>query len=340
MPFTRKLAELEDSGVKDLLPESQPVPVIVSRFRRRKGFFRRVVHQPLFHFLLAGLLLFAGATILERRSGNSREVRVSAAEIQRLEDVWSRQYGRTPSGSELRNLVEDYIREEIYYREAVASGLDKDDSIIRRRLVEKMEFLSQEVASGEPSEQELQEYFARNREKFQLPAQLAFTHIYFSPSKRGTTLQGDAAHALAELRNPNNSTDKVAKLGDPFMLQSEYPLQTPEEVRSLFGAEFSSAIFKLQPGQWEGPISSSYGLHLVRVTQYQPAHAPELNEVRAQVVTDFKNDRLQAATEKYYDRLRQRYQVKVDNSGDAAVAQGTPSSRTTRQAEAPVADLD
>jgi peptidyl-prolyl cis-trans isomerase C len=340
MSFTHKLAEREDPQA-DLLPEAQPFPVVMSHSAMWKSVIRRTAGEPLVHFLVAGLLLFVVATILERRSGiNSREIRVSAAEIQRLEDVWSRQYGRNPTPSELRNLVQDYVREEVYYREAVASGLDKDDSIIRRRLVEKMEFLSQEVASGEPSEKELQEYFAHHGEKFQLPAQLAFTHVYFSPPKRGAALRGDAVSSLGQLRSTRDVGDRASKLGDAFMLQNEYPLQTQDEIRSLFGPEFSSAIFKLRPGQWEGPIRSSYGLHLVRIIQYQAAHAPQFNDVRAQVVTDFKNERLQAAAEKYYERLRQKYQLKFDAPDVAAVSNGSPGAPAARPADAAGPDVD
>jgi peptidyl-prolyl cis-trans isomerase C len=341
MSFTRNLAELEDSGVEEVLPEAQPLPVLGGGAGHMTRVARRIAHEPLVHFLLAGLLLFVGATVMERRSsGNSREIRVSAAETQRLEDVWSRQYGRTPTPTELQNLIDDYVREEIYYREAVASGLDKDDSIIRRRLVEKMEFLSQEVASGEPTEKELQDYFARNREKFQQPAQIAFSHIYFSPSKHGAALQGDVARSLIQLRDLGDDRYEASKFGDAFMLQSEYPLQTPEEIRSLFGAEFSNAIFKLRPGQWEGPIRSSYGLHVVRVTQYQPERAPQLNDVRAQVATDFKSDRVQAATENYYARLRKRYQVRIDDADVAAATKARTTAGGARQADSPAPDVD
>jgi hypothetical protein len=309
---------------------------------REPSLARRLSRQPLVHFLIAGLVLFGATSFFERSSNsNSAAIHVSAAEIQRLEDVWSRQYGRTPTSTELGNLVDDYIREEVYYREAVASGLDKDDSIIRRRLVEKMEFLSQEIASGEPSEKKLQDYFERNRDKFQLPPQLAFSHIFFSPSKRGVALQSDAIKALALLRSPKSTGSEATQLGDAFMLQSEYPLQTPEAIKALFGTDFGNDLFRLRPGTWQGPLRSSYGLHLVRITQYQSAHTPTLSEVRTQVVTDLKNDRLQAATERYYARLRQRYRVQIDNAAiAAAAANGNTRARVKAQAEQFAPDVD
>lgn len=283
-------------------------------------------HQPLVHFLIAGVLLFAGATFFESRSSTtSKTIQVTSVEVQRLKDVWSRQYGRNPSAVELKNLVEESVREEIYYREAIASGLDKGDSIIRRRLVEKMEFLSQEIAAGDPSDSELQEYFLKNRNKFEAPAQAAFVHIFFSPAKHGSALDADVQNALSRLRSEKTNSSLASELGDSFMLQNEYPPQSRDEVNALFGDQFADGLFAQIPGQWAGPIRSSYGIHLVRIEQFKPAHIPELAEIRNQVVTAYKNDRLQTATEAYYAGLRQRYSVKID---DAAVSVASGSIDT------------
>ena len=284
---------------------------------------KKLAHEPLIHFLLVGAVLFTAGALLSRdksfTGSGQNSIHVSSAEIQRLSEVWSRQYGRAPNPAQMKNLIDEYIREEILYREALASGLDKDDTIIRRRLVEKMEFLSQEVAAAEPAESELQDFFNRNREKFRIPAQAAFSHIYFSSSRRGTAAESDARNALTTLRSSNASSLRASNLGDNFMLQNEYPAQTEAEVQGLFGQEFASELFRLNPGTWEGPIRSSYGLHLARISQYTPSRLPEFAEVRTQVVTDFKNQRLQNTSEAYYARLRARYRVDVDNAALAAV---------------------
>ncbi len=303
---------------------------------------RRLAHEPLIHFLLAGAVLFSIGTLLARDSAptrNQSSIHVSSAEIQRLSEVWGRQYGRAPNPTQMKNLVDEYIREEIFYREALASGLDKDDIIIRRRLVEKMEFLSQEVASAEPSENELQDFFNRNRERFRIPAQAAFSHIYFSSSRRGSVAESDARNALATLRSSKVSSSAASNLGDSFMLQNEYPAQTEAEVQGLFGEDFANQLFRLNPGTWEGPIRSSYGLHLVRISQSTPSRLPELSEVRTQVVTDFKNQRLQNMSEAYYARLRARYRVDVDNAASAA-AQSQPSPALKNAEAREPADAD
>ena len=340
MSRTEEFIEIDDAEIEALLPEAQFVVGADGLHTKREAWLPHLLRQPLVHFLLAGLVLFAAASIFDRDKTRSfRDIQVSSAEIQRLGDVWSRQYGRPPTKAELQNLIDDYVREEIYYREAINSGLDKDDSIIRRRLVEKMQFLSQEIASGEPSDKELDDYFQRHRDKFLLPPKIAFSHIFFSPTKRGPALQSDAAKWLTLLKSRGDL--EPSTLGDAFMLQNEYPLQAPQEIASLFGRDFSDELFKLKPGVWHGPVRSSYGLHLVRITRYEPAHPPQLNEIRTQVVTDFKNERLQAAAENYYARLHQKYRIEMDNAAMAqALANADSNASTKRRVETNAPDVD
>jgi peptidyl-prolyl cis-trans isomerase C len=279
--------------------------------RSRSAMLRRLVREPLLHFL------------------------------QRLREVWIRQWGRSPDSRQMESLINDYVRDEILYREALASGFDKDDTIIRRRLVEKMEFLSQELATATPSDKDLQEYFEQNRGTFQIPAQIAFTHIYFSTSKRGSAAQGDASRALARLSSHETSSAQLSNLGDPFMLQNEYPLQTQQQVKELFGEDFARQLFQAEPGGWVGPLRSGYGFHLVRILEKLPSRVPELAEVSGQVLTDFKNHRLQATSEAFYAQLRRKYQLDVDRGALAAVeAQQSSPSTNPRSPDATVPDVD
>ncbi len=312
--------------------------------RGRSVLLHRLFREPLFHFLVAGTVLLGAATLFERltnANNNANRIQVSAPEIQRLREVWIRQWGRAPDSRQMQTLIDDYVREEVLYREALASGLDKDDTIVRRRLVEKMEFLSQELASAVPSENALQEYFEANREKFRIPGEVAFSHIYFSTSKRGSTAEGDASRALVGLSSRRISVAQFAGMGDPFMLQNEYPLQTEQQVEELFGDEFAGKVFQLEPGAWAGPLRSGYGFHLVRILQKLPSRVPELAEVRTQVLTDFKNRRLQTASEAFYSQLRRRYQVEVDKAALAAAeSQKSSSSVSAGSQGAMVPDVD
>jgi hypothetical protein len=305
---------------------------------------RRILREPLLHFLVAGAVLFGLGKLLDRSTSASAQqnrIQVSAPEIRRLREVWRRQWGRAPDSLQMKHLIDDYIHEETMYREALASGLDKDDTIIRRRLVEKMEFLSQELVSAEPPENDLHEYFQRNQGKFEVPAEVAFSHIYFSTSKRGGATENDARRLLACLRAQRISQSQISQLGDTFMLQSEYPLQTEQQIKELFGDAFASKLFQLKPGTWAGPIRSSYGFHLARISQKLPSRLPELSEVRNQVLRDFKNQRLQTASEAFYERLRMRYRVEVDNAAlSTAEPQQdlAPSGHGSQGAESPDVD--
>jgi len=312
--------------------------------RGRAALLHRLFREPLFHFLVVGIMLLGVTTLFERltnANNNANRIQVSAPEIQRLREVWIRQWGRAPDSRQMQSLIDDYVREEVLYREALASGLDKDDTIVRRRLVEKMEFLSQELASATPSEKALQEYFQENREKFRIPAEIAFSHIYFSTSKRGSTAEGDASRALAGLSSQRSSAAQLLSLGDPFMLQNEYPLQTQQQVKELLGEEFAEKLFQLDRGAWAGPLRSGYGFHLVRILQKLPSRLPELDEVRGQVLTAFKNRRLQTASEAFYAQLRRRYQVEVDKAALAAAqSQSSSSSVSSGSQGAVVQDVD
>lgn len=301
---------------------------------------KALLHEPLAHFLVAGGVLLALSSLSghsQVAGANDKRIAVSAAEIGRMREIWTRQWGHAPDAKEMDNLVQDYIREEVYYREALASGLDKDDTIIRRRLVEKMEFLSQELASGEPSEAELQQFFETNGQKYSLPPEVGFTHIYFSTSRRGAAAFEDARAALARLGSVDSAeADRLAAtLGDSFMLQMEYPPQTRDQIKNLLGDEFAGKVLDLEPGQWAGPIKSTYGWHLVRVTQRAEPRQPALDEVRNQVAIDYKNQRLQTASENYYTRLRQRYRVEIDQNALAAAKAKAPEAGGAHPADQP-----
>jgi peptidyl-prolyl cis-trans isomerase C len=303
------------------------------------------LREPLVHFLVAGALLLGVSNFLGYLTGSrasQNRIPVSASEIRRLREVWTRQWGHPPDTKQMDHLIDDYVREEVFYREALASGLDKDDTIIRRRLVEKMEFLSQEIVSTtKPSDSELQQFFERNREKYSLPAQVAFSHIYFSSSKRGPAAEHDARQVLAGLASRSIFFVQTSTLGDSFMLQYEYPPQTRDQIKDLFGEKFAARVLELETGQWAGPVRSSYGFHLVRVLQRVSPRLPDLSEVLNQVATDYKNERLQTASDAYYAKLRQRYRVEVDKKALAAAEPQRGQETSGRETEAPApADVD
>ena len=288
--------------------------------------WRRLLREPLVHFLLAGGVLFGLSALFGQSfgvGGNSNRIEVTADRIQQLRETWTRQRGAPPTREQLDSLIEDFIREEVLYREAIASGLDQGDTIVRRRLAQKVDFLAQSVASTvEPSDAELQAFFDENRERYLVPEQVGFTHVYFSSSNRGASAEAAARGALTRLASGEVTTADAAQLGDRFMLQYEYPPQSRDQIRDLFGPRFAGRLFELPVDEWTGPVSSSYGAHVVHIRQRVPARLPDLGEVRSQVARDLSEERLRSAADTYYEGLRRRFEVVVDADALADGAAG------------------
>lgn len=259
---------------------------------------RKILTEPLLYFLLAGAAIFAVAK-LTGTAGEDYRIEVTDAERARISDQWRSQMGRVPTNEELAGLVEQWVREEIYYREALRMGLDRNDVIIRRRLAQKLTFLTEDVIAGStPSPEELRTYFEANADRYRIPERFTFRHRYFSDERRPNA-EADAAAALA---------DETVR-GDPFMLQRAYALRSSREIADLFGADFAAGLARLDPGRWQGPIRSAYGWHLVLLEQRAPARLPSLEEVQKRVAADLSQERRRQANEAYYQSLRQRYEI-------------------------------
>jgi peptidyl-prolyl cis-trans isomerase C len=207
-------------------------------------------------------------------------------------------------------MVEDKIREEVLYREGLAMGLDKDDTIVKRRLAQKVQFLAEDVAAAhEPSTTELKAWFDKNKEKFALPSRYSFRHLYFSPDKRGKNAQQDAANALAKISVQAENTPMMASTGDSFMFQDYYGDRTPSAIAKEFGPQFAVALEKLKPGSWQGPVESGYGWHLVFVDTVIPGRIPAFEEIEPDVKTAWLSEQKATAWQKAYAEMRAKYTI-------------------------------
>lgn len=275
-----------------------------------------MLREPLVHFLVAGLVIFAGHRFLNGGGDlpeTSRRIEITEGELRQLALGWRAQGRPEPSGAELRSLVENRVREEILYREALALGLDRDDTIVRRRLAQKMEFLADDPAAlREPSRDELRAWFAAHAERFAVASRASFRHLYFSPDRRGPRARDDAAAALGRLAG-GEEPDATA-LADPFMFQDTYPDRPREQIASVFGASFASALFELPAGSWQGPIESGYGWHLVWLDSITPARVPEFDAVEADVRAEWVAEQRRANVERTLAGLRGRYEVVLPGS--------------------------
>ena len=275
---------------------------------KRVSRLSRWLKDPLFAFLLIGAAVFAVESAWRAAQRDAEyTIVVPAAESRRLAELWQTQTGRAPTPSELQGLLEEHVREEILVREAKRLRLGEGDAIVRRRLVQKLAFLTDDLAIGEAvDEAELRRYFEDNRERFETPAVVTFSHIYFSPEQRADA-RADAERALAAL-----DAEAWRSAGDPFMLGRTYAYASLERVRKDFGDAFAAAVASLPAeGAWRGPLRSVYGQHLVRVDANTPARSPDYAAAKQRVVAEFDAERRAAANRKYFEELRARYTVET-----------------------------
>ncbi len=267
--------------------------------------------EPLLHFLIIGALIFVVFSVVNKDeiTVSDNKIVITAAEIERLSANWSKKWNRQPTEIELKGLVNSYIKEEVYYREALALGLDQNDTILRRRLMQKMEFLSNDLAElNQPDESALNTYFLDNQERYELPARVSFTHIYFSLDKRGAKAFEDAKNVLSQL-----DALSAPEKGDSFMMQYDFVQETPFEVERLFGKSFTEQLFKSEINTWQGPIESGYGLHLVRISEKIDSWMPELASVIDKVRTDLMFKRRQKMNKEIYERFKERYEIVIED---------------------------
>jgi hypothetical protein len=238
------------------------------------------------------------------------QIVVSAAKVENLAALFERTWRRPPTPVELDGLIADHVKEEILYREALALGLDADDIVIRRRLRQKMEFISEDLAqSAEPTADELQAFLAERAERFREPSRISFAQVYLSPDRRGGDVWSDAERALVAL---NTGSSDPAETGDPFLLEQDYRDLAAPDLERLFGGAFAAQVAELPVGRWSGPVESGYGLHLVLVHERAPARLPDLAEIRDAVANEWDAGRREEANRAFYQALRANYEVTVE----------------------------
>lgn len=273
----------------------------------------KLLREPLVHFLILGaILLFASNLVNKRTSGDSRKIIVTQGQIEHLEDTFTRANQRPPTGEDVEGLIRDYIRGEVYYREALALGLDRDDAPIRQRLRQKMEFISEDVAAqAQPTEEELRSYLKNHPDKFRVDQRFSFMQVYLNPDRHGNHVAHDAQQLLAKL-DPGGGKAKISELGDPFLLDPKCDDVSSNDVAKDFGDKFAASLDKLPVGKWQGPVESGLGMHLVYVSKRTPGRIPQLDEVRDAVRREWANDYRLESNGKFYEGLLKRYTITVD----------------------------
>jgi PPIC-type PPIASE domain len=272
-------------------------------------FFR----EPLVHFVLLGAAIFTAYQLLNRESpAGPQSIVVSPGQIEHMVGAFVRAWQRPPNDDEVKGLIDQYVREEIFAREAMKLGLDQNDVIIRRRLQQKMEFIADDFAAGlEPTEAELAAYLAKHPDDFRQDQRTTFRQVYLNPEKRGDKLAAEAAQMLADLKAQGAQAD-TSELGEPSLLPPALANEPQRGIENAFGGEFAAQLAKLPVGEWSGPVPSGFGSHLVFLEQRTAGRVPALAEVRAQVEREWVNERRTETNKKFLDALLKQYAVTIE----------------------------
>jgi len=274
---------------------------------------RRLLREPLVHFLLIGVVLFGAYALVQGgrpATASSTEIRLTLDELGQLALLYQSQWKRPPTPQELDRMVESKVEQEVLYREALAMGLDKDDEIVKRRMAQKMQFLAEDVAAArEPTTAELSAWYENNSASFAQPPRLSFRHLYFSPDRRGDGARGDAVQALAKLAGQPEDARIAGALADPFMFQDYYRDRAPDFLGKEFGPQFALAVARLAPGSWQGPIESGFGWHLVFVDTVIPGRVPAFEEIEPDVRIAWLGEQKKRGWENAYREVRAKYTV-------------------------------
>ena len=290
------------------------------RRSRARKWFAFVAHEPFFQFMLLGLLIWSGVEFWKAHNDHFT-IHIGPAERQRIAMNYSRQFGQMPTAQQLEGMLDHYVREEIYWREGLALNLDKDDEIVRRRIVQKYEFLQTDLAVADtPTTVVLQRWFEQNKQRYLTPERVAFSHVYFSVDHEGEQAAKErAVKALEKLRATH--TTRAVELGDAFPGPTDLSSLAPDESARLFGeSELSQTLFKAPVDQWSGPYRSGYGWHLVHVTGHMPASLPPFAQVQERVLEDYREDQRRLLNARAFEKVRAKYTVRYDGAGQAVVA--------------------
>lgn len=269
----------------------------------------RLLREPLLHFLALGGLLFAAHAALrpsEQAAPSAPVVRITAADADWLREMWERQWRRQPTDEELTSLVADHLREEVLAREAKALELDVGDTVVRRRLAQKMAFLLDDtIRVAEPPEADLRALYERRPDIVRTPPRVSFTQVFFRRE------DGDD-RARAILAALSDGSAVAEEQGDRLLLGDTLTDQDAQALTNLFGSAFARTVFDLPVGQWSGPVESSYGLHLVKVTAVSPPQTRPFAEVRERLLEEWRRERQEAAQAELLQGLVRKYRVTAD----------------------------
>lgn len=286
---------------------------------------KRLLREPLLHFAVIGVILFGISVAWKKSEPSPSVIALSEGDIKNLAQLFERTWRRPPTAQELNGLIAGRVREEVLYREAQALGLNNDDPVIRQRMVQKIDFLTDDLAARrDPTDAELQTFLDQNIKDYEIEPRLSLRQVFFKAERSGEAVKDDAAAALIQLK----SGAAPDTLGDTTILPLTINNEPPSTIARQFGRQFADAISDATLNTWLGPIRSAYGSHLVLVTARTPARKPALADVRKAVERDWRTAQRLAARDAFYARLRQKYQVTVAGQSYSSKSSGSETSNS------------
>jgi hypothetical protein len=275
---------------------------------------KKFLKEPLVHFILIGIFLFLLYGLVNKNDPGGEVIRLDQSDVDNIIASWEMQWKRPPTEVELKSLLEQNIKQEIFYQEALKMNLDHNDEIIKRRLSQKMQFLSNDIAAlKKPTEQDLQKYFETNSQKYIVPSTYTFYQILFSSDKR----KDPKSDAILILKNHKNASfeemkNKGDKMPFPYLISNG----NRNDIAYQFGSRLSDAFEEIPVNQWYGPVSSSFGEHLIYITTKAEKRVPDLNEVKKDVLLDYEYDEQQKTNEAILKELKKKYTIELDFDPD------------------------
>ena len=274
---------------------------------------RTLAHLLGFGLLLAMILILVRGT--PQADDATDRVTFTEVDLKQVHARYMRTWNRPPTEEEFRKAREQYVRDELLYREALARNFDQNDPTVRLAMIRKVMMLGTARAEAAvPSDKEMQAFFSLRQERYRIPAVMDLVQIFISTDKRGDKAQEDAEQLLTELRELDPKMEELHAYGDAIMLDSVQANRSEQELDRSFGTGFSAAVLALEPGRWAGPVQSGYGLHLVKVVERDDARIPDWTEVRYKLLTDMQYDAGMAAEDQLYAEITSRYQIIYDET--------------------------
>jgi len=292
-----------------------------------KVFIKQVVREPLAQFLMIALVLLGAERYINQdQYRDPYQIRIDDQLLLQYLQVRARSYNGAQAEAALdglsqqarQQLIQDYTRDEVLYREALARNLDNNDQLIRRRLIQKMEYLAQGFYDDiEPLQQaDLLKFYTANQQQYIKPAEITFTHVYLSAAAGEASEKKPAvANLLQKLNREQIPFEQASRHGERFLYNRNYVNRDIDEIGSHFGEDFQQQIFALQASDsWQGPIRSNYGWHLVLIKNIRPSYLPPFDQISSAVLADAKREQHQLRLAEAVDQLIAQYQISIETT--------------------------